>query len=119
MLKKKYPKIAHAIPVGKKDRSGNLITNHEGLKHLYLETYIHRLRNRQMKPKLEDLKLMKNELFNIRLELSKCITSEPWVMKDLNRALKDLKQDKARDPNGWVNELFKDGVAGKNLKLSM
>ena len=62
---------------------------------------------------------MKNELFNIRLELSKCITSEHWVMKDLNRALKDLKQDKARDPNGWVNELFKDGVAGKNLKLSM
>ena len=62
---------------------------------------------------------MKNELFNIRLELYKCIKSEPWVMKDLNRALKDLKQDKARDPNGWVNELFKDGVAGKKLKLSM
>ena len=27
--------------------------------------------------------------------------------------------DKARDPNGWVNDIFKDGVAGRDLKHSM
>ena len=83
LLKRKYPKISTAIPVGKKDRGGNLITNHEGLKRLYLGTYVHRLRKRKMKPNLEDLKSMKNNLFNLRLELSKSRKSEPWTMKDL------------------------------------
>ena len=45
ILKKKYPKTSPDVPVGKKDKSGNLITNHKGLKQLYLETYMHRLRN--------------------------------------------------------------------------
>ena len=40
-------------------------------------------------------------------------------MKDLEKALETLKKDKARDPNGWINEIFKDGVAGKDLKSSM
>ena len=33
--------------------------------------------------------------------------------------MKSLKKNKARDPNGWINDLFKEGVAGTNLKLSM
>ena len=32
LLKKKFPKILPVVPVGKKDRHRNLITNHEGLK---------------------------------------------------------------------------------------
>ena len=40
-------------------------------------------------------------------------------MKHLEQALKALKKIKSRDPNGWINELFKDGVAGYNLKLSL
>ena len=40
-------------------------------------------------------------------------------MDDLDAALKALKKDKARDPNGWCNDLFKDGVAGKNLKFKI
>ena len=46
LLKRKCPKIKSTFPVGKKDRKGNLITNHLGLKNLYLKTYIDRLRNR-------------------------------------------------------------------------
>ena len=49
VLKKKFPKIQSTFPVGKKDRKGNLITNHRGLKKLYLKTYTERLRNRSMK----------------------------------------------------------------------
>ena len=30
-----------------------------------------------------------------------------------------LEKDKARDPNGLINELFKEGVAGKDLKISL
>ena len=48
LLKKHYPKVSTAVPVGKKDGKGNIITNHEGLKHLYLQTYVNRLRNRPM-----------------------------------------------------------------------
>ena len=40
-------------------------------------------------------------------------------MDDLEAALKALKKEKARDPLGWANELFKEGVAGRNVKLSL
>ena len=40
-------------------------------------------------------------------------------MKDLEAAMKELKKDKSRDPNGWLNELFKEGVSGNNLKICM
>ena len=39
-------------------------------------------------------------------------------MKDLEKATKDLKKDKSRDPLGQANELFKDNVAGTDLKLA-
>ena len=119
LLKKKFPKMLTAIPVGKKDRKGNIITNHEGLKHLYLQTYVNRLRNRPIKPDFEDIKIMKTELFELRLKLSKSCKSQPWKLDDLEKAIKGLKKDKARDPNGLVNEIFKDGVAGKDFKLSI
>ena len=45
LLKRKFPKTESVIPVGKKDRQGNLITSHIGLKHLYLQTFADRLRN--------------------------------------------------------------------------
>ena len=66
LLKNKYPKRLHVTPVGKKDKSGNLITNHDGLKQLYLQTYTQRLRNRPMKPEFEEIKMLKNKLFNMR-----------------------------------------------------
>ena len=40
-------------------------------------------------------------------------------MDDLEAVIKGLKKDKARDPNGWANELFKEDTAGKDLKASM
>ena len=106
LLKKKCPKVQAAIPVGKKDRKGNLITNHYGLKQLYLKTYVERLRNRPMKDDFEDLKTLKLVLFNLRKQLCEGEKSKPWEMKHLEAALKD----KARDPNGWINDLFQEGL---------
>ena len=37
-------------------------------------------------------------------------------MHDLENVLDDLKKGKSRDPNGWVNDLFFNEVAGKYLK---
>ena len=112
VLKRNFPKITNAVPVGKKDGKGNIITNHESLKNLYLQTYLNRLRNRPIKPGLEEIRKLKMELFNLRLKLSKMNKSQPWTINH-------LKKDKARDPNGLINELFKEGVAGKDFKLSL
>ena len=118
-LKKRFPKISQPTPVAKRDNKGNLITKHQELKKLYLKTYKQRMRNRPMKKELKDLKNMKENLFDIRLKLAEEKKSDYWKMEQLDQVLKALKKNKSRDPNGWINELFKEGVAGYNLKLSL
>ena len=71
LMKKRYPKVTPVIPVGKKDKGGNVVTNHVGLKHLYLDTYIHRLRNRPMKTDNQEIKDLKTQLFDLRLKFLK------------------------------------------------
>ena len=119
LLKKKFPKAQAQFPVGKKDQKGHLITNHLGLKQLYLKTYLNRLRNRPIKQDYDELKQLKGILFEMRLKMCKEQKSEPWEMKHLEAAMNKLKVNKSRDPNGWLNDIFKEGVAGKNLKISM
>ena len=65
------------------------------------------MRNRSIKKDLEELKKLKDELFDVRLRLASKKKSEPWTMEDLDAALKALKKDKARDPHGCLNEFFK------------
>ena len=43
----------------------------------------------------------------------------PWLMDDLDEALKGLKNGKCRDPDGLIRELFKEEVIGDNLKKSL
>ena len=40
-------------------------------------------------------------------------------MSDLEVELGDLKNNKSRDPEGLINELFKKNVIGENLKESI
>ena len=119
VLKAKFPKNKNAFPVGKKDIQGNLITNHLGLKNLYLKTYINRLRNRPIRKDYLELQYLRQVLFNLREKLCKKRKSDPWQLYHLENVIKELKNDKSRDPNDWINEIFKPDVAGKNLKLSM
>ena len=119
LLKRKYPKCVPSVPVGKKDKSGNIVTNHQGLKKLYLDTYMQRLKNWPIKKEFEEIKAFKEELFDLRLKLASGNKSIPWTMEDLEEVLKKLKEGKSRDPNGWVRELFSNDKAGRNLKLSL
>ena len=105
--------------MGKKDKAGNIVTNHEGLKDLYLKTYLHRLRNRPIKKEFEATKEYKDDLFDLRMKLASSNKSLPWTMDELEAVLKNLKEGKSRDPNGWVRDIFSNEVAGKHLKLSM
>jgi Txe/YoeB family toxin of Txe-Axe toxin-antitoxin module len=117
--KKVFPKISQAKPTGKKNSAGQIITSPEGLKNMYLETYKHRLRHRPIKEDLEEIKTLKVNLFYLRLNLAKQSRSETWDMKRLDKVLLSLKTKKARDPHGLVNDLFKPGLIGADLKLSL
>ena len=98
---------------------GKTITHPEELKKLYLNTYIHRLRHRPIRPGLEYLESIKTELFYKRLELVKLMKSEPWTMSDLRPVLKSLKNNKSRDPHDFINELFKPENIGTDLEYSL
>ena len=102
-----------------KDKIGNIITAPETIKNLYVDTYKDRLRNRSMKPELMDIFHLKSELWETRNENLKNIKSEPWEAKDIETVLKSMKNNKSRDPNGMMNELFKEGFIGQDLREAL
>ena len=60
-----------------------------------------------------------NKTYDMKLRISKLNTTEPWTMFELENAVKDLKVNKSRDAFDRINELFKDEVAGSDLKLAV
>ena len=119
-IKKKYfPKINPTLPAGKKNIKQQLITNPEELKELYLQTFRYRLRHRPPQHGFESYLETQNELFKLRLELARQNKSTPWVMKDLEEAIKELKTGKYRDPEGFIREVFKEDALGDDLKKSL
>ena len=119
-LKRKiFPKHSKPLPVAKVNVEGRLVTSQGELKDLYLETFQHRLRHRPIKDDLRYLQSLKEELSRKRLELSKMNKSKDWDMNSLDKVLNKLKKNKSRDAHGLINELFKPGVCGKDLKESM
>ena len=116
-LKKKLLPREKDLPMGKKDEKGVLITSHNELLNLYLRTYQHRLRQRDMRPELNLTFELKNMLWDNISNILSIQKSEPWNMTNLNKVLSKLKNNKSRDPMGLCNELFKPGCAGEGLKI--
>ena len=58
-------------------------------------------------------------MWNLRLEELKSTQSEPRTITDLEKVLKNLKSNKTRDPHGVINEIFKPGIIGQDLKMTM
>ena len=56
-------------------------------------------------------------LFEMRIEESRLKFTRDWTMEELEKVLKVLKANKARDAHGHVYELFKHG--GESLKRSI
>ena len=117
--KKICPKNEVSPPIAKLDQFGNLVTNQEQLKSLYVDTYKDRLRHRDMKPSISYLRHLKDFLFNERFELSKLRKSMDWTPDNLLKIQKSLKTRKSADPSGLINELFKPGVAGTDVNESL
>ena len=65
------------------------------------------------------MKERKEELFQIKLVIAEANPSQNWTIADLEKALAPLKNNKARDCEGFINEIFKENVIGTNLKDSL
>ena len=115
-IKKKLCPQSMDPPMAKLDEKGMLITSPNLLKSLYLRTYKHRLRQREMKTDYSEIFVLKTELWNSRMKELIENKSEPWEMENLMKVLKSLKNNKSMDPNGMINEIFKPGVIGEDLK---
>ena len=118
-MKQRFCPTTTDPPTAKLDDTGNLITSPEGLKRLYLNTYIKRLSHREMKTEYLDIYFLKSELWKSRLANIRKIKSPAWDMEQLDVVLKSLKNNKTMDPNGMINEIFKDGCIGSDLKEAL
>ena len=102
-------------PMAKYDDKGNLISAPNALKELYLQHYVKRLAHRKIDNKYIENYQKKVELWKLRFERLQETKTNDWTNKDLKVALKSLKNNKTRDPSGFLNELFKEPVIGKDL----
>ena len=119
ILKKICPKFKPPLPIAKVNFLGKLVSEPKEIKELLRKEYTQRLRTRPVRPDFGDLEFRKNEIFKLQLKLAKTIPTDPWKLKDLERALAELKNNKSRDHAGYVNEVFKDGCIGTDLKKSL
>ena len=102
-------------PMAKRDTAGNLITSPSLLKKLYLDEYVFRLRHREIKPELQTLKGLKDDLWERRFKMMKANKTADWSLDEVRKVLHSLKTNKARDPLGYANEIFQPGVCGDDL----
>ena len=70
-----------------------------------------------MMNEVEEIVELNNELFKVRLKEAKSKKSPPFSLKELDIVLKSLKSGKSKDPNGYICELFGEGVIGTDLKI--
>ena len=117
LMKKLSPKNTIDPPAAKKDKDGNLITDLKHLESLYLDTYESRLKPHQISEDLIDLREMKDSLLDAQIKSAAVNVSADWTLSDLEKTLKALKNNKARDDFGHTYELFKYG--GLSLKISL
>ena len=116
-LKSRVLKRPRENPTAKKDSLGNLVTSKAALRKLYVETYKNRLSKNEISKDKEKLWGWKQELCRLRMEIVKENKTIDWNLKDLEKIIKKLKTNKASDPSGLINELFK--VAGEDLKQAI
>ena len=79
--------------MAKMDKTGNVITAPSLLRKLYLDTYVDRLRHREIQPQFTEVYDMKTSLWNYRLELMKANKSENWTNEHLVKVLRNLKNN--------------------------
>ena len=118
-LKRKLCPAVSDPPMAKTDENGMMVTAPVLLKALYARTYEHRLRDPEIRPKFHDILNLKNKLWSLRIKELQLKRTPDWNMTDLRCAIKSLKNNKTADPDGIINELFKEGCIGQDLECAL
>ena len=118
-LKKAMCPKMKCAPSAMNDSKGNLLTSEKAIKNRALEVYAERLEGNQIEPHLTEYEEDINTVCEMRVKTSKNNKTNPWTMEDLIVVLKELPKGKSRDPEGYANEIFRDDVAGHDLKEAL
>ena len=116
---KLWPTNQISLPIAKKNFKGKLVTSPRDMKNVLALEYRNRLRSRPLRPDLQLIRKNKNRIFKMKMALANSRKTVEWKMEDLEKALNNLKKKKARDSEGFLNEIFKLDVIGENLKTSL
>ena len=119
-LKKKLCPRAKDPPTAMLDDKGNLVTSEERIQELSLQKLaVERLRDREMKHELKEMRKTKEKLCEQNLKTAKLNKTPDWTLDEVKIVLKNLKAGVSRDPMGLANELFHPNVAGSDLMLAI
>ena len=118
-LKQKLHMKKSDMPAAKFDPNGQLITTKNGLLSLYEEEFKKRLSQDPPHPGYESIKKMKDYLFELRVQIGKNQKSENWTPKQVAKVCGTLKNNKARDNNGFIYEMFKPTLCGNDVIVSL
>jgi hypothetical protein len=72
-----------------------------------------------VRPGLENMRKRKRLIFKMKIKLAERKSSPDWKMADLKRALKNLKNGKSKDFEGYINNILKMDVIRSDLKKSL
>ena len=118
-LKKVCPKLKPTLPSAKRNLKGKIITSQKDIKALIASEYKNRLRTRPIRNDLKMVENRKFDIFKMKMKMACKKKSTEWSQNDLDLALRDLKNNKSRDYEGYANEIFKNGIIGTDMKKSL
>ena len=102
-----------------KNKEGNLTTGRQEILAETVSHYKSVLENRPIKENLKTHRDEREKLAKLRMKKSRKNTTPDWDMEDVHEALKGLKNNKSCDAFGFTNELYKPGVIGTDLQMSL
>ena len=118
-MKKKLKGAYGDPPAALLDEHGNIVTDSEGIENITLKRYKQRLSPLQIKPELQVHEKQREALCDRRLKEAQENKTPDWSVKQLEVVLKQLKNNKSKDPLDLPNEIFKPPNVGCDLKLAI
>ena len=118
-MKKKISPRPMDPPTAMTNKEGKLLTDKEEILDEAVTHFENLFKEQEIHPEYNEIKQAKEKLWQLRKEKCERNKTEPWKMENLNKVLKNLKNNKSRDPNEYANEIFKENVAGEDLKQAI
>ena len=84
-----------------------------------LQEFKDRLRTRPTRPDMEIVRSLRGRILEMCLKISEKHRLPDFSMTDLLKSMSNLKNNNSKDPQGLVNEIFKEGCVGTDLRESL